>query len=54
MLSYFLRCRKNKESKNPNVVETKIGTMMLLSKCVVRDSKKLKFIKDQVARGLLS
>ena len=51
MLSYFLRCRKN---KNPNVVETKIGTMMLLSKCVVRDSKKLKFIKEQVARGLLS
>ena len=27
---------------------------MLLSKCVVCDSKKSKFIKDQEARGLLS
>ena len=26
---------------------------MLLSKCVVRDSKKLKFIKEQVGSGLL-
>ena len=27
---------------------------MLLSKCVVCDSKKLRFIKEQKARGLLS
>ena len=45
MLCYFLRCRKNTESKNPKVVRTKNGGIMLLSKCVVCDCKKLKFIK---------
>ena len=44
MLSYCLKCRKNKQSKNPEVVSTKNGRIMLLSKCVVRNSKKLKFI----------
>ena len=32
MLSYCLKCR-NTESKNPKVVKTKIGRIMLLSKC---------------------
>ena len=47
MLSYCLRCRKNTESKNPNVVGTKHERIMLLSKCAVRDSKKSKFIKEE-------
>ena len=54
MLSYYLKCRKNTESKNTKVVKTKKGTIMLLSKCEVCDSKKSKFIKKQEARGLLS
>ena len=54
MLSYSLKCRKNTESKNPKVVRTKNGRIMLLSKCEVCDSKKLKFIKEQEASGLLS
>ena len=54
MLSYCLKCRKNTESKNPNVVSTKNGRILLLSKCSVCDSKKSKFIKMQEARGLLS
>ena len=54
MLSYCLKCRKNTESKNPKVVKTKNGRIMLLSKCAVCDSKKLKFIKEQEASGLLS
>ena len=33
MLSYCLKCRKNTESKNPKVVRTKNGRIMLLSKC---------------------
>ena len=53
MLSYCLRCRKNTETKNPKVVRTKNGRIMLLSKCAVCDTKILKFIKDQEARGLL-
>ena len=35
MLSYCLKCRKNTESKNPNVTRTKNGRIMLLSKCVL-------------------
>ena len=54
MLSYCLKCWKNKESKNPKVARTKNGKMMLLSKCSVCGSKKLIFIKQQEASGLLS
>ena len=54
MLSYCLKCRKNTESKNPQVVRTKNERIMLLSKCAVCDSKKSKFIKEQEATRLLS
>ena len=55
MLSHCLKCRKNTESKNPNVVKTKNGTIMLLSKCAVCDTKKLKVSKEQEAnRSLIS
>ena len=47
-----MKCRKN--SKNPNVINTKIGRILLLSKCAVCDSKKSKFIKEQEASWLLS
>ena len=53
MLSYYLKCRKNIESKNPKVVRTK-NERMMLSNCVVCNSKKSKFIKEQEASGLLS
>ena len=47
MVSYFLNCRKNTTSKNPKVVKIKDGRIMILSKCAVWDTEKLKFIKDQ-------
>ena len=50
----FLKCRTNTESKNPKVVRTKNGRIMLLSKCLVCNSKKSKFLKEQETRGLLS
>ena len=50
MSSYCLKYRKNIESKNPKIVKTKNGRVMLLSKCAVCNSKKLKFIKEQQAR----
>ena len=53
-MPYCLKCRKYTESKNPEVVRTKNGRIMVLSKCVVCNSKKLKFIKQQEASGLLS
>ena len=45
---------KNTESKNPKVARRKKGRIMLLTKSVVYDSKKPKFIKQQEARRLLS
>ena len=53
MLSYSLKCRKNTESKNPNIVKTKMRRIMRLSKCAVCNSNKSKFIKDQEATRLL-
>ena len=47
MLSYCLECRKNTESKNPKIVRTKNGRIMLLSRCSVCNSKKPKFLKEQ-------
>ena len=47
MLPYCLKCRKNTENKNPKVI-------ILLSKCVVCDSKKSKFSKEQEASEFLS
>ena len=52
--SYCLKCIKNTESKKPKIVRTKSKIIMLLSKCAICDSKKLKFIKEQEAKGLLS
>ena len=49
MLSYCLKCRKNRESENPKVARTKNGRVILLSQCAVCDSKKSKFVKQQEA-----
>ena len=54
MLFYSLKCRKNTESKNSEVVRAKNRRRMILSKCEVCDSKKFKFIKEQEANVLLS
>ena len=54
MLSYRLKCGKNTARKNPKVVKTINRRIMLLSKDSVWDSKKLKFLKEQEAWGLLS
>ena len=40
MLSYCLKYRRKTESKNPKVMRTKNGRIMLLSKCAVCNSKK--------------
>ena len=54
MLSYCLKYKKNKESKkNTKAVRTKNRRIMLLSKCAVCDSKKLKFVKEQETSELL-
>ena len=54
MKSYCLKWRKNTENINLGVSKTSNGKTMLLLKCVICDSKKLRFIKNQEAKGLLS
>ena len=54
MLSYCWKSRKNTKSKNPEVARARKGRIILLSKCIVCDSKKSKFIKEQEGSGLLS
>ena len=54
MKSYCLKCRKNTENINPRVSKTSNGKTMLLSKCAICDSKKSRFMKNQVLKGLLS
>ena len=53
MFSYCLICKKNTENKNPKVVRTKNGKIMLLLKCAVRNSKKSKKFKEQEAKEFL-
>ena len=50
----LLEVSKDTESKNPQISRTKNARRILLSKCVVCDSKKSKFINVQKAGGLLS
>ena len=54
MKLYCLKCRKNTENINPKFSKTSSGRTMLLSNCVICDSKKSRFIKNQEAKGLLS
>ena len=54
MLSYCLKFRNNTESKNRKILKTKNERIMLLSKCAVCGSKKLKFTKEQEASELSS
>ena len=54
MLSYCLKGREKTDSKNPKLVKTKNGRMMVSSNCAVCGSKKSRFIKEQGASGILS
>ena len=53
-MSYCLKCGKNAKSKNPKFVKTKNEIIMVISNCVVYGTKKIRFIKEQEASGLLS
>ena len=48
-----MKCWKNAENKNLGVVKSKNGRIMALSNSAVCRSKKLKFIKEQEAIGIL-
>ena len=54
MLSYCLKCKRNRESINPKVLKTTNGKAIILSTCAICGIKKPKFIKDEQAKGLIS
>ena len=54
MLSYCLKCGENTKSISPLVLNAINGGTIILSKCVVCDTNKSRFIKKEDAKGLLS
>ena len=54
MESYCLKCKKNTRNMDPKVSSSSNGRAMTSSKCTICGSKKLRFIKNQEAKGLLS
>ena len=54
MRCYCLKRKKETENINPRVSNTSNDKTVLLSKCEKYGSKKLRFIKNQEAKGLLS
>ena len=54
MKSYCLKCRKDTENIDRYISSTSNGKAMILSKCAICSSKKVRFIKNQEAKELLS
>ena len=54
MESYRLKCKKNTENIDPNVLASSMGRAMILSKWAICGRKKSRFIKNQKAKGLLN
>ena len=54
MNSYCLKCRKDTKNIHPRVSNTSNGRTMILSKCTIRVSKKIRFIKNLKGKILLS
>ena len=54
MLSYCLKCKKNTEYINRRTLKTSNGKTMILARCAICNSRKIKFIKRQEASGILS
>ena len=52
--SYCLKCRKDTENVNSRSLGTSNGIAMILSKCVICDDKRSRFIKNQETKRLLS
>ena len=54
MKTYCLKCRKDTENIDPEIVRTKNDRLVMQSKCSVCGIKKPRFVKEQEAKGLLS
>ena len=54
MPTYCLKCRRDTENINPKMVRIKNNRLIMQSKCPICGIKKLRFVKEQEAKGLLS
>ena len=54
MQTYCVKCRKDAENIDPKIVRTEKNRLVMLSKCSVCGIKKLRFVKEQEAKGLLT
>ena len=54
MKIYCVKCRKDTENIDPKMIRTKNNRLIMQSKCPVCGIKKLRFVKEQEAKGLLS
>ena len=46
-----MRCRKNTENLNSKIFKAKNGRLIIQSKCAECGIKKLRFVKEQDAKG---
>ena len=54
MKTYSVKCRKDNENIDPKMVRIKNNRLIMESKCPVCGIKKLRFLKEQEAKVLLS
>ena len=54
MQTYCVGCRKNTNNINLKMVKTKDGRLQLKSQCPICGNKKIRFLKEQEAKGILS
>ena len=52
--TYCLSCRKYNKNINPKIVKNKNNRSMIQTNCARCKNKKSRFIKEQLAKGLLS
>ena len=53
MLSYCLKCKMNTECVNPRVSATSNDTTMILSKCAICGSKKIKIYQKASSKRII-
>ena len=54
MKTYSVKCRKDTENIDPEMVRTNNNRLIMQSKCPVSVIKKSRFVEEQKATGLLS
>ena len=54
MKTYCVKCKKDNENIDLEIIKTKSGRLLMLSKHTICRIKKPRFIKEQKAKGLLS